>query len=438
MKKINIALAILLFSTFSLTPLQASYWGKLLKDYKMVAKNHSYCYINDKDEIVGENKNMKVRLASVSKLITSLWAIEKLGAAYEYPTKFYFNGKKLHIVGSLDPVYSIRKLFFLVNQLNNIGIKQLDEVTFDKQTRFNSKAEKYEGTYIEIPQTQTAKHIRDYFHTPGWNKLKTAYKQFIKDTPKSLLKELQITEKFENLSLKVKKVYPQQKNNLGGLEDTEGYIHLSPTIDVYLKYMNIVSNNYVADQIYRKLGGEKEFDKYINKTISEIFPTFSQERKGYKTNEPSMKFYTGSGLNTKRKGKRVDNYGSCSLIVRLIQRLNSKITEANKTIQKFVAVPGVDRGSFRNRLRSSRFAKTLVAKTGSLMHTSALAGKINTKKGDIYFGVFHQLRGWKGSAKTVQNKMMENIWEKYTGKKFKYKAKFFFPASKPLAPIKAE
>ena len=83
-------------------------------------------------------------------------------------------------------------------------------------------------------------------------------------------------------------------------------------------------------------------------------------------------------------------------------------------------------------------SKTFIAKTGTLFHTSALAGKLFGSNSPVTFGIFHQLTGWKGNAKMVQNKTVETLFETYAPKeKFEYNPTYFFPADKPLEPMTA-
>jgi D-alanyl-D-alanine carboxypeptidase/D-alanyl-D-alanine-endopeptidase (penicillin-binding protein 4) len=436
MKKRIVSLSLLIsFITLS-APVSAAnlnqQWKKLHRDYRINVEPHSYCLKSDSGGITGQNVHKKVTIASVAKLITSLFAIEKLGSDYQYETKFYFNGKKLHIAGSLDPVFSKRKLFFLLSQFNNLGINELEEISFDKKVMVFTKAEGYTGEVIRVSSARTAANLKDFWHTPSWNKLKTAYKEFIQQTPSHIIKELQIERNLENLSMKVGKVTSKEMSTI----DLEGYSHLSPALEVYLKYTNLVSNNYIADKVFDKLGGEKAFDDYFETIADEVNPDHRQTREGYKSNERTVKMFTGSGLNTAREGRRVDNFANCSTVVGLIKRLDDILERSGSVIQKVVAVPGRDGGTFRRRLRSERFKETMVAKTGTLYHTSALAGMINAKSGRSYFGIFHQMTGAKGNAKTVQNKMVEKLWESLGEiEKLPYDKKSFFPAYTPLKPL---
>lgn len=399
------------------------------KDFNIEAKDQSFCYRDNSGELHGHNEHKRVTIASVSKLITSLWAIEELGADYRYETKFFLQGKKLHISGSLDPVFSKRKLFFLLAQLNLHGVSELEEITFDNQLRVFSKAEGYIGEVLNITSSRTASNLKDFWNTSAWEKLKPAYQEFISQTPLSLREHLSLPDSWEGLNLKVGKVYSVEKNPL----ENEGMVHLSPLLERYLKFMNILSNNYIADQVFDKLGGEAGFDKYFSKVKSEL----STELLGSGDDlGPIIKMYTGSGLNTNRDSSRVDNYSTCAVTIGLIDRLENILMDTGNAIQKVVAVPGTDLGTFKSRLKSPRMDRTFVAKTGTLYHTSALAGLMYGANSKVSFGIFHQLTGWKGNAKVVQNKTVEALWETYAPKeKFDYNPTYFFPADTPLAPI---
>ena len=79
-------------------------------------------------------------------------------------------------------------------------------------------------------------------------------------------------------------------------------------------------------------------------------------------------------------------------------------------------MPGNDLGTFKNRLNSADLKNTFVAKTGTLMHTSTLAGAMNTQKGYSFFGVFNQTTNAIG-AKQVQNEMVRILMDEMGGPK---------------------
>ena len=416
--------------------LAKSGWETILDNYNMSPQYHSFCYTNESGEVKGSNPHMKVRLASVSKLVTTYWAMNKLGPEYQYESQFYLKGKRLHIVGDRDPIFSKRKLFFLLSQLNNLGVNELDEITFDENLRVYTNAEGYTGNTLKVTASRSATNLKDFFHTPAWNKLKAAYRTFIKETPKEVIDALEIRDNLEDLNLSVKKVSFSKTNPFENDEDAKKSIHLSPEVVKYLKAMNIKSNNYVADEVFTKLGGEKEFDKFIGEKVENWFPNLDIDRTKFDKGSKSIKIFSGSGLPTYKSGERHDNYATCGVVVRIIEDLNDIMVDYQKSLQQIVAVAGSDvdtkgatKSTIRKRFLSPKVKNVIMAKTGTLFHTSALAGKVSTKKGEHYFGVFHQMRGWKGHAKAAQDEIVSKLIRDYGGgEKVEYNKEYFFPA----------
>ncbi|OUS00167.1 hypothetical protein A9Q84_03010 [Halobacteriovorax marinus] len=411
-------------------------WELILDNYNMSPEHHAFCFTDSKGKVRGSNPHMKVRLASVSKLVTTYWAINKLTPEYHFKSQFYLKDKHLHIVGDKDPIFSKRKLFFILSQLNNMGITELDKITFDSNLRVFTNAEGYVGDIFKVKKSRTAANLKDFFHTPAWNKLKVAYKSFVKETPSEVLTTLEIRESIDDLNLSVKEVSFLKENPLANDPEAKVSLHLSPELVKYLKAMNIKSNNFIADQVFDKLGGEVEFDKFIAEKVESWYPNLDVDRKKFSENESSIKIYSGSGLPTYKNSKRQDNYATCSLIVRIVEDLNDTMIEYQKSLQQIVAVAGSDidssgatKSTIRKRFLSPKLKNAVMAKTGTLFHTSALAGKVSTKQGEHYFGVFHQLRGWKGHAKAAQNEIVNKLVADYGGgEKVEYNKEYFFPA----------
>ncbi len=410
------------------------YYDQLMRDFGLNKADHSFCFEDSSGELQGDNIYKKVRLASTSKLVTTLWAMDLLGPEWQFETKFFLKGDHLHIEGSLDPVFSKRKLFYFVSQLLNKNIKHISKVTFNQDFRAFAAAEDYVGSVVVIDANRSARNLYDYWHTPAYNKLKPVYRAFINETPESVIEELQIRRNLEELDLSIGSVEGVERAPFDLADPlVSEFHHFSPEIKKYLKFMNIESNNFIADQVFEKLGGEKAFDLWLEGYLGERLKEHDLKREGYNANELSMKMYTGSGLDTKRAGERVDNYSSCALMTTLLKDLRSELDQKGNHLKEVVAVPGSDGGTFRTRLRGALTKNTLVAKTGTLFHTSSLTGVIYSKGHTHPFGIFHQLTGGKGNARIVQNKLVEKLVEDFGGpERFDYSVEYFFPASAPL------
>jgi D-alanyl-D-alanine carboxypeptidase/D-alanyl-D-alanine-endopeptidase (penicillin-binding protein 4) len=404
-KKITTAalLAMSTTSAFASTKTDASF-DKLLKTYKVAPMDEqAYCYTDEKGVLQGKNVDLEIRLASVTKLLTSLWALEEKGVNYRYDTKLFIKGKNLHLQGSFDPFMSNEKMLFLVSQLNTLGYTHFDKITYDKNIQINPVAQFHTNEYPLITRDSNGRNIRTYFNTDSWSKVfKAEY-----DRLASLAKKDRFVKE---VNFSVDTVEYIDSNPLEG-EDVKVLTLTSPELYKYLKETNVKSNNYSAHTIFRDLGGEVGFERFL------------AER--YSLTADQIKLFNGSGLPSNVDGKRVDNYATCAIVTNLISELKSSAERQQKELEDIVAVPGNDQGTFRNRLNSSDLRNTFVAKTGTLMHTSTLAGAMSTQKGFSFFGVFNQTSDVYG-AKAVQNEMVRVLLAEMGGPKvFGYQVEGF-------------
>lgn len=400
-------LSFLLFAFHSLNSFSSEQtsteWTQLLAAHKLEASEQAYCYSDELGKMQGENLDLKVRLASVSKLVTSLWALEVLGADYIYETKLFIKGDQLHLKGSLDPFLGNEKMFFLLSQLNTLGIKNFEKITFDKIIQINPNAQVPADQYPLITRESNAKNIMSYFNTRLWsNEQKAEYQRLATKFPKKFKKEIEFT---------LARAEYVEKNPLENAPQVKILTLSSPPLFKYLKEINIESNNYAAQTIFNKIGGEKKFQDFMITHFG-----FSPE---------SIRFFSGSGLPVITAGVRYDNYATCAVMLELITALKNVSEKQNRKIEEIMAVPGSDGGTFNNRTFPADYKNAFVAKTGTLMHTSTLAGVMSTKKGFSFYGIFNQSTDIAGS-KLVQNDMVKSIMVEMGGPvAFAYTAEVF-------------
>ena len=369
-------------------------FDRFLTDYKVNPKDQqAYCYTDENGELQGKNVDLKVRLASVSKLLTSLWAVDTKGLNFRYDTKLFIKGNSLHLQGSFDPFMSNEKMLFLISQLNTLGYTHFDKITYDKNIQINPNAQVPADQYPLITRDSNGRSIKTYFNTALWSKnFQAEYDRLVKvAAPGRFLNEV---------TFDVDKVEFSEKNPFYGAEDVRTLTLTSPELYKYLKETNVQSNNYSAHTIFRDLGGEMAFEKYL--------------LEKFNLTKEQVKLYNGSGLPTTINGKRLDNYASCRIITTLLAELKLAVEKQEMGIEAIVAVPGSDQGTFRNRLNSSDLKNTFIAKTGSLMHTSTLAGGMSTQRGFNFFGIFNQTTDLVG-AKSLQNEMVRVIMDEMGG-----------------------
>lgn len=387
-----------------------SYFQQLLRENKVTPTNEqSYCYTDENGIHNGSNIDLQIRLASVTKLLTSLWAVEEKGPDYRYETKLFIKGSSLHIQGSFDPFMSNEKMFFLISQLNELGFNHFDEISYDKYVQIFPMAQAHTDPYPLITRDSNGKNLKNYFNTSTWSSVfKDEYKRLASLTRKNRFLE-NVDFSADTITFSENNPFLDKNGDL--FPNVKTLTLASPPLYKYLKETNVKSNNYSSQTIFLDLGGEKKFEEFLS------------ERFGLSADK--IKLYNGNGLPSTRDGIRKDNYATCSIMLDLISALQESLERQGKKMEDLLAVPGADAGTFRNRLNSSDYRNTFVAKTGTLMHTSALAGAISTIKGFSFFGVFNQTTNIAG-AKITQNEMIKSLIEEMGGPKvFDYKVEGF-------------
>lgn len=381
-------------------------WKSFLSTNKLPYDNQAYCYEDDHDKIFGVNPDLRVRLASVSKLVTSLWSLNVLGANFRYKTKLYIKDKVLHFEGSDDPFMGNEKIYFLLSQLNSLGYTHFDKITFDKNFVVFPNAQGHIEEHPVITPESITKNLMTYFNTASWTSaMKKDYARVQALAGSSRMKKEVVFD--------VSEIEPVGNNPFDQDEEVRKLTLSSPPLYRYLKEMNVESNNYVAQMLYLQLGGEKYFISYMVENF----------RIGTKT----LRFFSGSGLPTMIDNIRYDNYATCDSMLMLIKALKKSIEDQGLTLEDIVAVPGNDQGTFSNRIFPADYKNAFMAKSGTLMHTSTLAGAMSTKSGFSFYGIFNQSTNIVGS-KRVQNLMVKSIMTELGGPKvFNYKVEPFDP-----------
>lgn len=395
---------ILILSTFSLAAFSSEKtdadWKTHLQTVRLPYEDQSYCYTDERGRPEGTNLDLRIRLASVSKLVTALWSLDVLGGHFKYKTRLYIKEKTLHLEGSSDPFMGHEKMFFLISQLNDLGYTEFERITFDKNFIVFPNAQGHIEDHPDVSPEAVAKNLSLYFNTTSWTPaMKADYARVqLKAGPGRMKKEV---------TFQVKSIAPVGGNPFDEDLEAKRLTLSSPPLYRYLKEMNVESNNYVAQMLFLQLGGEKYFNSYMVENF----------RFGTKI----LRFWSGSGLPTKLEGIRYDNYATCGSVMTLVHALKETAEKQELELADLVAVPGSDQGTFRNRIFPSDYKNAFVAKTGTLMHTSTLAGAMSTKRGLSFYGIFNQSTDIE-SSKKVQNQMVASLMTELGGPKvFGYK-----------------
>lgn len=345
-KVIFIVLFGLLTSAFAVE----NYWNELLNLYQFDKDKQAYCYRNKLGRIVGKNIDLKVRPASVTKLYVTLWALEKLGKDFRFKTKIHVYDNSLHIEGGNDPFFTTENLFYIISTLNDLGYENFQEITFDKGFTFN---------WLNDP-TEIAELLKGYANTDEWNQAHQLEFKNLVFQNQNLGINLPLRD---HINFEVDTIREGDKPNESPI--ITGIFNSSP-IHRHLKQMNIYSTNFIATEVFNYLGGATEFASYI--------------KEKFQVGQETISFQNGAGFEP--------NETTCRLTINVNERLKFQIEKQGLQLTDLISVPGEDLGTLQNRYQN-HLAKTLVAKTGTLRHTSALSGFLSTDLGEKPFGIFN-------------------------------------------------
>jgi D-alanyl-D-alanine carboxypeptidase/D-alanyl-D-alanine-endopeptidase (penicillin-binding protein 4) len=310
--------------------------------------------------------------ASVVKVGTSMWALERFGAGRRYATGFGITGGPdstfgradgaLVVEGTGDPDFHVENAILVARELNRLGIDTVARGMLVRGT-FWIGWENGVDRRISDPDLRAetmGERLRRAFDPDRWDKHIAASWRGLCDRrgldPDS----------------------PPRVRVMGtirvGVEESPRplVVHHSNPLSVLLKRFNTYSNNDII-RVADGLGGPAGLEKYL------------RDRLGLAPDQ--VEITTGSGEGRNRMTARI--------AVRLMKRFMSVAEQRGLAVEDLLPVPGCDPGPTRRmfpRLVSGRWERTVVLKTGTLTTTDGgvvvLAGMFrNTRHGIVGFSV---------------------------------------------------
>lgn len=285
-----------------------------------------FCAEDSAGYLAGYNDSDAVRVipASISKLYTFDFALQKLGKDFRYTTDFILRGNTLYINGGNDPHLVSENLQKLIPEITKKSKEKIEHVVISGKFYFNWKKNQ--------------------------NEVVTQFKTFaMRNTnlPFSSLVSVRFADK-----------------NYEG-RGTSYQLQSAP-LPLLMKQMNNWSTNITTDVLFEQAGGAKAFSQYM--------------LEKYKADESVVKFTTGSGLPY--------NYTTCGLTLEVIKNLEKVSEELGIGIYNIMSVPRIDPGVLRNTFASVPNTSGLLLKSGTLNYHRNYAGIANTATGPVYFAVF--------------------------------------------------
>jgi D-alanyl-D-alanine carboxypeptidase len=381
---------------------------------------NSMCYLEDRNgaKVTGTNLENMYELASVSKVVTSFWAVDVLGPDFRFVTRIFIDPAPggyvdVHVSGGWDPYFGREMTHFLMSELDRLGYTKIRTLSFDEDfSLFWSVREK--PTWSIDPSTHD---------------IETTLKQKVRfskaEYTATRVSALKVGVKMQpTLRLTVQQVrFLSQKDFRPDIQTKEFGFESAP-LHSYLKEMNRNSNNHVADHLFEFLGGAKGFQEFIKKRLN--------------LNPNDIRFINGSGdklyvKDEKNQSQKEYNESSCEALVQIIQAIRTDLVKTKKyDLEDVMAVSGLDpQTTLGGRYAGKQVSGAVIAKTGSVNPAITLAGMISTEQGEVYFGILYKTRSpadWNNARNQIRDKVV-GLMNKFGGKDVidDYKSERFLP-----------
>lgn len=379
---------------------------------------NSICYTLDQstEKIQGTRADELFEIASVSKIVTSYWAISQLGPDFRFSTRIHtlLVDKGLydvHIEGGRDPFWGRHLTHLLFAELNRRGIKSIRQLSFDENLIFRWNV----MTDYILPAKPTSQEIAVAFR----NHLRDLAAEYPRTRREAATIGVSLPT---TVSLKATAVIYLPRAEFVSASTAESFVLKSAPLYRYMKEVNMVSNNHVADKVFDYLGGAPAFQSFAQNTL--------------KADAQNIQLINGSG-DSFTKGDQPPgapviksyNRASCAAIVRVLIRFEELLQKKYKMdLRDVMAVSGADDSTLNPRYAS--IPNTLVAKTGTVDPAITLGGLASTAQGKVYFGVFMDTNGpgdWNRARDLVRKSVFDLIDQFGGSKRFAYTPQPFLP-----------
>ncbi|MGQ4647080.1 D-alanyl-D-alanine carboxypeptidase [Lyngbya aestuarii] len=311
--------------------------------------------------------------ASLTKIATTLAALERWGPEYQFETLVSSTGPvkegvlqgDLVITGYGDPFFIWQEAIALGNSLEELGIRRV--------TGNLVIVNKFYMNYEQDPVI-AGQQLRQAINTSLWSRLAAArHRSLPQGTAKP---QVVIAGK-----VKVATKAPFQTSLL--------LRHRSLPLAQILREMNIYSNNDLAELLAQSVGGA----------------IITAQRAASYTGIPlaEIQLVNGSGLG-------VDNRISPRAVVAMLMAIERFLEPHQLRVTDLFPVAGRDQGG---TMLQRQIPVGTVVKTGTLRQVSALAGVMPTKeRGLVWFAIING--GWNiGNFRANQDQFLESLSQKW-------------------------
>ncbi|MFQ5670286.1 MAG: D-alanyl-D-alanine carboxypeptidase [Acidobacteriota bacterium] len=299
--------------------------------------------------------------ASVVKVATSLWALEKLGPSFRFKTRLFMRGDDLVVAGGQDPDFQPENAFLLAAALEALSVRVvpgrlLVDRSFWMGWEYGQRFKIADGS---ARVRRMAARLRQALDPERWDAdLDRAWNGFAQRRRLDPDRPVRIAV----------------AGTPGILRQTPAeppfLLHESEPVLVALRRFNCYSNNDIQ-RFQHPLGPAR--------TLQE------QLARRWDVPAGALRLESLSGLGRNRLTPR--------LVVRLLRDLQRTLLREDLRVEDVLPVAGCDPGSLNRftRLTLGVHARSVVAKSGTLASTDGgilvLAGLARTARGDLLFCV---------------------------------------------------
>ncbi|MFQ3580343.1 MAG: D-alanyl-D-alanine carboxypeptidase [Chloracidobacterium sp.] len=352
--------------------------ARLLSFSRSVQSHGIYFEALDGSPVLSLNDGMMYNPASVTKVMTSLAALEALGVNYRYPTRVGYTGTMdwntgtlmgdLVISGEYDPSFATESLFLIGERLREMGVRNIQgNIRIGAGVLLNMRSQPVViGREILstldrtrwTPKTEAVwnavRGVKAFSHLPTY--------QGITISPGNAIVDDYTTPRYPLIEYRS-----------------------SPLLKI-LKSINAYSNNEMTHVVGARVGGPAGVRQYLI------------EKVGLAPQEVYLQTTSGLGQNavTPRATVKVMRYA-----VNWLEKRKLSLGE-------LLPIAGIDTGTLHRRFTSPDLVGTVIGKTGTLSSTSALAGILYTqKRGLLFFAILE--RGSPHSLRTLQEEIISMV-----------------------------
>lgn len=361
--------------------------------------NNATCSQRGSGPVMGEG-DLRSRhpLASVSKIMTSLWALEKLGVDYRFSTVLHMSrsssgGLRVHIEGSRNPLFGRNLSYFLISELNRMDVQRIDSLTFDENLLLAWQVE--ESPYIGgvTPRYRTIqeqvlavnRELQTYFAT--------SINQFHYDRLRSQAADAQVYL-LSSPRISIRSIDFLAKSRFQKVRGTVSISLKSSPLITLLKRMNNQSNNYVADHLFWNLGGTGSFAAHASSF--------------WGLDQNQLRFVNGSGNNEGSTESPLYNVGTCDAVLKVLKLSERHLAQKGLSLTSILPVADKDQDSTLSGF-GGLAAGAMTAKTGTVNKAKTLAGQISSQEGPVMFAILlHMDQDRDSSDSGVANQMIKN------------------------------